>query len=96
MTDTACLPELDSANMLALYFEEKSRPWNERALGDLTDVATLLDCLEVWGVPERKVFKRADGTFLVKWRLGIDQSGAGSETVHDPSLSGSRIRVGQE
>lgn len=96
MIHTACQPELDGANMLALYFEEEFRPWNERALGDLVDVATLLDCLEVWGVPDRKVFKRADGTFLVKWRLGIDVSGAGSEPFHDPRLSGSRIRVGQE
>ena len=96
MTDTTCQPELDSTNMLALNFEEEFRPWNERRLGDLTDVANLLDCLEAWGVPERKVFKRADGTFSVKWRVEIDGSGAGSEPFHDSGLSESRIRVGQE
>ena len=96
MTDTTCQPELDSTNMLALNFEEEFRPWNERRLGDLTDVANLLDCLEAWGVPDRKLFKRADGTFSVKWRVEIDGSGAGSELSHGPRLHGNRIRAGQE
>jgi len=53
---------------MSLYAELDDRPWNQRIMGDLTDVATLLDCLEVWGVPDRKVFTRDDGTFVVKWR----------------------------
>lgn len=68
MTNTACRQAWDSADMMALYFDEESKAWNERRLGDLTDVATLLDCLEVWEVPERKVFTLDDGTFLVQWR----------------------------
>ena len=68
MTNTAFQLEWDSADMLALYFDEKPKAWNKRVLGDLTDVATLLDCLEVWEVSERKVYTRSDGTFLVKWR----------------------------
>jgi len=68
MTQTACRQDWDSANLMSLYAELDDRPWNQRIMGDLTDVATLLDCLEVWGVPDRKVFTRDDGTFVVKWR----------------------------
>ena len=70
MTLIACQPKTDwdSANMMALYFEAATLPWNERILRDLTEVATLLDCLEVWGVSERKLLTQSDGTFLVKWR----------------------------
>ncbi len=66
----ACQPKTawDSANMMALYFEEATLPWNERILSDLTEVATLLDCLEVWGVSERQLLTQSDGTFLLKWR----------------------------
>ena len=68
MTNTACTTEWDSSNMLALYFDEVPKPWNERLFDDLSDVATLLDCLEVWEVTEREVYTQRDGTFLVKWR----------------------------
>lgn len=44
------------------------RPWKTRVLGDLTDVATLLDCLEVWSVRERELFTLPDGQFVVTWR----------------------------
>lgn len=66
----ACQPKTawDSANMMALYFEPATLPWNERILSDLTEVATLLDCLEVWGVSERQLLTQSDGTFLLKWR----------------------------
>lgn len=60
--------EWDSANMLALYFEEAIPPWKERILNDLTEVSTLLDCLEVWGVSESQLLTQLDGSFLVKWR----------------------------
>ncbi len=68
MMTTACLQEWDSADMLALYFDEEPKIWNERVLGDLTEVATLLDCLEAWEVAERKLYTQSDGTFVVKWR----------------------------
>ena len=70
MNLVACQPKVDwdSADMLALYFEEETGPWNERILDGLEEAASLLDCLQIWGIRECQLLTHSDGTFLVKWR----------------------------
>ena len=74
MTQTICARAGDS-NLHSILdpdidFESSIRPaWHERVFDDLSEVAELLDSLEVCEVEDRKLYTVGDGRFLVRWRL---------------------------
>jgi hypothetical protein len=71
MTQTTCSGayESDAHSILGRESEPSRRPaWHERIFSDLTEVAELLDSLEVCEVEDRKLYTVGCGLFLVRWR----------------------------
>ena len=71
MTHTHC--RLDNPTDADSIFAEEAeegpiRIWYKRKILDLADVATLLDCLEIRGIRDRRLSTLYGGAFLVEWR----------------------------
>ena len=74
MTQTACAPdlELDEGSIFtpeSATDDLRAAQWQERVFDDISEVAELLDCLEMWAVDERKLYTIGRGLFLVRWRI---------------------------
>ncbi len=73
-TQTAC-PRVGDSDLHSILdpdtdFEPSvQHAWHERAFDDLSEVAELLDSLEVCEVEDRKLYTVGDGLFLVRWRM---------------------------
>lgn len=72
MPQTDCDPGLESDESSIFTSESATddselSDWHERIFDDITEVAELLDCLEVWAVDERKLYTIGQGLFLVRW-----------------------------
>ena len=74
MTQNACARVVDSDLHSILDPESDletplKQTWHERVFDDLTQVAELLDSLEVCEVEDRKLYTVGAGRLLVRWRI---------------------------
>lgn len=73
IAQTACAPVGDSGQHSILdpdfeYDMPARDAWHEREFEDLTQVAELLDSLEVCAVEDPKLYTVGRGHFVVRWR----------------------------